>query len=175
MEKTLPHFIYVSDEYAREIFTKGTVKCDCCEKMSDYSYIGPIHMPGTADPILCPWCIHDGSAAKKYQASFNELYDGELAASIHTIVREQTPGYCTWQDLSWATHCHDACVYHGDATTEDVALASEQTRKQWMNDYAMREEDWSHFMKDHQPHSDQGVYKFICRHCNLVIFNWDFS
>ncbi len=174
MGRELPPFTYVSDEYVKTVFVKTTSTCDCCQKESPYSYSGPIYVAGNKDITLCPWCIHDGSAAKKYQASFNEIYDEELAELIVTTVREQTPGYNSWQDQCWATHCNDACVYHGDATSEDVAEASEQTRQQWMHDYEQDAESWSYFMRDYHPGGDQGVYKFICRHCSLVVFNWDF-
>ncbi|EJO0604148.1 CbrC family protein [Salmonella enterica] len=175
MERALPQFTYVSDEYVKIVFVKTTSICDCCKRESHYRYSGPIYMTGDNDISLCPWCIHDGSAAKKYQASFNEIYGEELAESVITKVCEQTPGYNSWQDQSWATHCNDACVYHGDATSEDVAEASAQTRQQWMRYYEQDAESWSHFMKDYRPGGDQGVYKFICRHCGLVVFNWDFS
>lgn len=175
MEKALPTFTYVSEKYAHKIFKKNTVKCDSCQQTSDYVYTGPIYMPGDTEPTLCPQCIHDGSAAKKYRASFNEIDGRGLETSIRNAVCKKTPGYSSWQDQNWATHCHDACVYHGDASEKDVAEASEQTRAQWMEYYDMQEDDWSHFMKDYRPDGDQGVYKFICRHCNLVIFNWDFS
>jgi len=69
----------------------------------------------------------------------------------------------------------DACVYHGDASAKDVADASAETRQKWMSDYEMDEESWSQFMADYKPGGDQGVYKFVCRHCELVMFNWDFS
>lgn len=53
--------------------------------------------------------------------------------------------------------------------------ANEQTRQQWMRDYGQDVESWAHFMDGYQPGGDQGMYKFRCRHCGLVVFNWDFS
>ena len=60
-------------------------------------------------------------------------------------------------------------------TGRHVGNAGEQTRQQWMRAYAQDAESWDHFMKGYQPGGDQGVYKFRCRHCNQLVFNWDFS
>lgn len=175
MEKPLPHFTYITDAYARTVFLKNTITCDCCRQESRYHYDGPFYTAAEGEIALCPWCIHDGSAAAKYDASFNDLYGKSLAEAVVTAVCEQTPGYSSWQDQTWATHCRDACVYHGEATAQDVAGANEQSRQQWMRDYGQDAESWAHFMDGYQPGGDQGVYKFCCRHCGLVVFNWDFS
>ncbi|PLR33282.1 hypothetical protein CYR55_16990 [Chimaeribacter californicus] len=175
MEKSLPKFIYITDDYAGTVFLKNSIMCDCCQKESPYQYNGPVYSVEEGEITLCPWCIHDGSAAEKYAASFNDIYDESLEEAIITTVCEQTPGYSSWQDQGWAAHCKDACVYHGDASAQDVADASEPTRQKWMRDYEQDAESWDHFMKGYQPGGDQGVYKFHCRHCDLIIFNWDFS
>lgn len=175
MNRSLPQFTYLSDDFTRNVFIQQSATCHCCGKDTEHHYNGTIYRVGDSDITLCPWCIHDGSAAAKYACSFNDLYDEALHDAIAAEVCERTPGYSSWQDQSWVTHCNDACVYHGDASAKDVADASAETRQKWMSDYEMDEDSWSQMMAGYQPGGDQGVYKFVCRHCGLVSFNWDYS
>lgn len=175
MSNSLPTFTYATDQHVQTMFASGPATCDCCQKATQYRYTGRLYRRGNSKMVLCPWCIHDGSAALNYQASFNDLYDESVDAAIAAEVCERTPGYSSWQDQRWATHCGDACVFHGDASAQDVANASDETRQAWMDDYQQSAQNWAEFMQDYQPGGDQGVYKFVCRHCGLVKFNWDFS
>ncbi len=43
--------------------------CECCGEVRGYKYTGSVYAR-TAVDILCLWCIADGSAAEKFDASF---------------------------------------------------------------------------------------------------------
>ena len=63
---------------------------------------------------LCPECIANGEAARKYDGSFQDDFsvdDGvddpeKLDELIH-----RTPGYSGWQQEYWRAHCGDYCAY----------------------------------------------------------------
>ena len=65
---------------------------------------------------LCPECIANGEAARKYDGSFQDdfsLDDGvddleKLDELIH-----RTPGYSGWQQEYWRAHCGDYCAFLG--------------------------------------------------------------
>lgn len=70
------------------------VECDCCEQPTSVYYTGPFF---SVDDIeyLCPWCIADGSAAKKFAGSFQDkasiegvgttYYDNDGTATTHSL------------------------------------------------------------------------------------------
>ncbi|EMH2329893.1 CbrC family protein [Citrobacter freundii] len=87
----------------------------------------------------------------------------------------RTPGFFTWQDQEWGTHCNDACEFHGNATAQDIIDADDKTIRIWMEIYEQNRNDWDSFMNGYAPGGDQGVYKFICKHCSPIVLNWDLS
>jgi uncharacterized protein CbrC (UPF0167 family) len=127
---------------------------------------------------LCPWCIADGSAAQKFAASFSDdhpLLEAGVAPAIVEEVTARTPGYFSWQQEQWLTHCNDACEFHGDASVEDVKTAGAETKQQWLHDYEQDEKGWVWATDGYQPKGDSALYKFKCRHCGLILFGWDMS
>lgn len=52
---------------------------------------------------VCSWCIADESAAAKWSAVFNDLYDVDDDIPEHVIetIEQRTPGYETWQGNRW--------------------------------------------------------------------------
>lgn len=67
---------------------------------------------------LCPWCIADGSAASKYNATFfdAEFCDGnvktvELPAEWQRIVFGCTIGFATNNPIGWWVHCGEPAEY----------------------------------------------------------------
>lgn len=75
-------------------------------------YRGPIYCTSDVDEV-CPWCIHDGSAAAKWDASFNDTYSypDTVPQSIVKTVAERTPGFVTWQGNHWLFSERDALVF----------------------------------------------------------------
>src|SRR5690606_26052405 len=77
------------------------------------------------DESLCPWCIADGSAAKKFGAAFfddDAIDDGAPQAAVEEICR-RTPGYSSFQGGRWPVCCGDAAAYH-----EPVGIAEIRSR-----------------------------------------------
>src|SRR5205823_9931792 len=87
--------------------------CARCKKKLGYIYTGPVYSEEDLDDALCPWCIADGSAHKKFDATFvdSEAFaDDAPDAAIDEIV-ERTPGFNTWQSESWPCCCGDAAAF----------------------------------------------------------------
>ena len=74
-------------------------------------------------PYLCPECIANGEAARKYDGSFQDDFsvdDGvddpeKLDELIH-----RTPGYSGWQQEYWRAHCGDYCAYLGHVGAREL-------------------------------------------------------
>ena len=82
----------------------------------------PVHRLGLRDRALwigdrpanlCPWCIADGSAARKFGSEFVGDIEGEVPASVEEELNLRTPGYLSWHCERWQICCGDACAYLG--------------------------------------------------------------
>jgi uncharacterized protein len=176
MTESLPTFRYHPDPVATGMVVTSGIVCICCERARGYIYIGPVYSIEQLNECFCPWCIADGSASKKFDASFADSYpliqaglDNEIVEEVHL----RTPGYSSWQQESWLSHCNDACEFHGDASVFDVANASPETKSNWIADYEQDDKGWLWVTEGYQPGGDSALYKFKCRNCQLILFGWD--
>ena len=175
MRPELPFFRYHPDPLATGAVKPGAVRCACCGEQRGYVYVGPVYGEAELDESLCPWCIADGSAARKLGASFADDHPLLQARVPELIVQEvnlRTPAFSSWQQEHWLAHCGDACSFLGDASVEDVANASEGTKLAWQKEYGLGEGDWLHITMGYQPRGDQAFYKFKCLHCEAVLLGW---
>jgi uncharacterized protein len=178
ISEVLPQFTYHPDPLATGMIKASTTSCLCCGQARGYIYFGPVY--GERDDLdncICPWCIADGRAAAA-GATFVDsrpLESAGLSIEIQEKVSLRTPGYVSWQQESWLSHCGDACAFHGDASIEDISGVSKATMEDWMSEYGLKESDWQDITKGYEPGGDPAFYKFACRHCELIRLGWDCS
>src|SRR5690606_11570752 len=99
---SLPLFKYNPHAEKLGIIKKENTNCPVCERERENVYQGPFYSVNQVEGI-CPWCIKDGSAAKKYDGEFQD------AASCEDVDKEEylvelttrTPGYSGWQQEIW--------------------------------------------------------------------------
>lgn len=121
----LPRFKYNPDPINARVIEKNKTHCPVCDKEKEYVFVGPFYSIEEVEGI-CPWCIHDGSASKKYDGDFFDaasLESVENNAYIDELVH-RTPGYIGWQQESWLSHCGDFCAfidYVGWEEIKDIA------------------------------------------------------
>ena len=171
----LPRFTYHPDPVATGAVEKSDAECACCGKARGYVYAqAPYCEEDDLEGAICPWCIADGSAAKKYDATFVQEVENGAPDSVVKEIMERTPGYESWQGEIWLTHCNDACEFHGDMSRADLAALSPEAEAQFLaeNDFI---DDWPEFKKHYAPKGDTALYKFVCRHCGLVRIGVDMS
>ena len=114
----LPAFRYHPNPLETGAFEESAdgVVCDCCGKTTHIFYTAPFYAVEDI-AYLCPECIANGEAARKYDGSFQDDFsvdDGvddpeKLDELIH-----RTPGYSGWQQEYWRAHCGDYCAYLGN-------------------------------------------------------------
>jgi uncharacterized protein CbrC (UPF0167 family) len=172
----LPYFQFHPDPLATGAVRASQAVCVCCGMARGYIYFGPVYAIEELNEKLCPWCIADGSSASKLGASFADSYPLVQAGVSNDVVEEinlRTPGYESWQQESWLSHCGDACEFHGDATSVDVSAASDETKQQWKTEYKQDEGGWQWATDGYRPGGSSAFYKFQCRHCRLILLGWD--
>lgn len=162
----LPIFKYNPDAVMHGIIKKESVTCPICNEQRAYVYDGPFFAEEEVDGI-CPWCIHDGSAAVKYNGEFVD------AGSIDDVGDDdkleeltlRTPSYTGWQQEQWASHCDDYCAFKGYVGWKEIKPFKDELEDDLeliMDDFGYDEDE----LKENLVNTSgmQG-YLFQCLHC----------
>ena len=120
--KDLPKFRYHLDPIITGAFEEGEAKtCPCCgEKNTVYYSMMPYCIENVEN--LCPNCISNGEAARKYDATFiqDAEWGGESDNKKDDELFHCTPGYMSWQGEHWLSCCDDYCAYLGTVGTREL-------------------------------------------------------
>jgi uncharacterized protein CbrC (UPF0167 family) len=137
-------------------------------------YAGPAESEkhGTLSGMLCPWCVADGSAARRFEASFT---DATAVTGVPEIVQEaletRTPGIAGMGHKHWVGCCGDATAYLGRVGAEELrgsfAPALPAVREAMERQYQVYGEERDR-MVDGLRRNGASAYVFQCLHCNTV-------
>src|SRR5262245_24485003 len=108
-DSSLPSFRYHPDPLGSGSIIASDHACLCCGRARGYVYRGPVYAETALDDRLCPWCIADGSAHRRFDAVFTDaegIADGAPASAIKEV-EQRTPGYAAWQSEQWPVCCGD--------------------------------------------------------------------
>jgi len=173
----LPSFRYHPDPLFTGSIIQSNTKCSACGQSQGYIYTSTVYSSHNLEDEICPWCIADGSAAQKFKATFCDdllLIEAGIDAAIIQEVTTWTPGYDSWQQDVWLTHCNDACAFLGDASKEDVlSLAnngSQVAGVEWIDQETMRG-----IAQNYRPKGSPAFYKFKRLHCGQILYGMDFD
>ncbi len=174
----LPKFKYYRDPLVDEIFKLDPdIPCLGCSRIRGYIYTGPVYTEKNfiLENHLCPWCIADGTAAKRFGARFNDagMMD-DVTDEVRGEIEERTPGFESWQDVGWVACCKDAAAFLGEAgSTElkrDFPGAIPAVMEILEDDYGYSGKEQKEFFdaltKDDQP----TAYVFQCLHCQELLW-----
>src|SRR5678815_4566649 len=162
----LLHFKYNPEALTHGIIKKEPITCPVCHEKREYVYDGPFFSVEDVDG-LCPWCIHDGSAARKYQGEFidsgsvDDVGDDDKL----TELTQRTPSYTGWQQEQWASHCDDYCAFKGYVGWKEIKNLKEEFSddlNQIMEDFEFDEEELQENLVNG---SGMQGYLFQCLHC----------
>lgn len=109
----LPVFRYHPDPLRSGSVIASPKKCRCCKQARGFIYTGPVYSETDLDDCLCPWCIADGKASQKFDATFMDteaIAEGAPESAV-TEICERTPGYNSWQSGYWPVCCDDATAF----------------------------------------------------------------
>ncbi|WP_164208593.1 CbrC family protein, partial [Stenotrophomonas maltophilia] len=146
-----PAFTYHPNAYALS-FEEVDGICDCCGQPRTLRYRGPFYTRLRPD-YLCPWCIADGRAAASYEGEFTGWSDIEgvspdpadpppsIARELLLEICERTPGYPSWQQSVWLSHCERPCAFLGFAGRDDLLPILDQVRPD-VAEVNPRDADW---------------------------------
>jgi uncharacterized protein len=118
----LPQFKYHPNAYELDIFSKEKGVCSICEEERDLKYTSSFYSIDEPE-YICPWCIHDGSAALEYEGEFNDsegIEDLSIDEELIAEVAKRTPSYTSIQQEVWLAHCNEPCAFIGYADSETI-------------------------------------------------------
>ncbi|MBV8836399.1 MAG: CbrC family protein, partial [Alphaproteobacteria bacterium] len=103
----LPVFAYHPDPIASGSIVASPAECVCCGEARGFIYTGPAYCEAELEEALCPWCIADGSAHQKFDASFADaaLFPDGIARETIEAIAFRTPGFNGWQQERWLGCC----------------------------------------------------------------------
>ena len=162
--KDLPFFKYHPDPLETGSFEEGEEKiCPCCGNKSKVYYSS---FPYCSEDVeyICPTCISNGEAARKFDAEFvqNAEWHGENDEEKDDELFHRTPGYMSWQGEYWLSCCDDYCAYMGTVGTRE--LKAMDIADEVIEEYVQRgafEDIGGYLVKD----GPMCGYLFKCIHC----------
>jgi uncharacterized protein len=109
----LPIFKYHRDPIQSGSIVESKKACECCGEARGCIYTGPVYCEEDLDDAICPWCIADGSASRKFGATFVDeaALPDDLTEAVVEEVARRTPGYNAWQGERWFSCCKDAMTF----------------------------------------------------------------
>lgn len=162
----IPPFRYHPNPLATGAFDESEegMICDCCGKTTHICYQAPFYSVENVN-CLCPVCISNGNAAKKFDGAFQDDYsvDGgvEDMDRLDELIH-RTPGYCGWQQEYWRAHCGDYCAYLGRVGAVELKALG-------IMDEVLDDPLWNDEQKELIRNSVNGgsfqCYLFQCLHC----------
>jgi len=170
----LPTFRYHPDPVATGSIEPSDEECEACGQARGYKYAGTPYCEDEVE-VVCPWCIADGTAARKFHAEFTDRADiggygdwDHVSGDVAAEVAERTPGFSGWQQERWWTCCGDAAAYLGPAGKKELLDYGTQAVEAIKAEAGYEGEDWDFYFngmhKDHGP----TAYVFRCLHCSKL-------
>jgi len=175
---SLPTFRYHPDPIATGSVIASDETCVCCEQERGYIYTANTYCEEDLENALCPWCIADGSAAKRFDATFSydgPLLDAGVSEEVIEEVTRRTPGFISWQQEEWLCCCDDACEFHGDPTRAHLAALTGAPLDDLLELGQWTPEEWAEFLTAYEPGGSPAIYHFVCRHCKQPKYGLDFD
>src|SRR4051812_17448690 len=172
----LPNFRYHPDPLKTGSIKPSSAECVCCGKSRGYIYAGPVYAIEEYDKSICPWCIADGSAHEKFDASFQDdagvggggAWD-EAPEEVVEEVAFRTPGFSGWQQEQWWTHCGDAAQFLGRAGHAELEAAGLEAIAAIQESTGLDDgEEWEEFFAALDKDSSPTAYLFKCSTCGQL-------
>lgn len=172
-----PKFKYHPDPISTGAIKESDEVCECCGEARGYVYTSSLYAEEEVE-FICPWCIADGSAAKKFDGMFSDdypLHEAGVPEEVISEVCEKTPGYNSWQQEVWQAHCGTACEFHGDAEKEELAKLEGEALEKFLSAEMIKPDVWKNILEHYEKGGNPAVYKFKCTDCSEVIYTIDFT
>jgi uncharacterized protein CbrC (UPF0167 family) len=171
VQPSLPVFRYYRDPFGTGAFEPCDDPCDCCGRARGYRYQGFLYAEEEIETI-CPWCVADGSAARKFDGIFVD--DEGLSRCRPRALAEltkRTPEFFAFQGAKWLVHCGEPAVYLTPAGYAELKRYGEETLQSVKDNLPidMSEKQKQGFLRSLRRDGSCVAHVFECLHCQKVI------
>jgi len=167
----LPVFRYHPDPLASGSVIQSSAKCRRCKKSRGYIYTANVYSEDELTDALCPWCIADGSAFEKFDATFvdSEAFADEIPEEVLDEVTQRTPGFNAWQSEHWPVCCKDATAFLAPVGIAEIRANYREVEYEVLN-YVIHDLEISggaatRMVESLKKDSSPTAYLFRCLHC----------
>ena len=182
MNNELPLFKYHPYPLKTGNATEKQFVCLCCDRDQRYAYVGPVYSRHDIERgSICLGCIANGSAAERFDAQFTGYIDENESISKEALdeLYKKTPGYVSWQEQIWLTHCGDICEFHGDFDSIELqkTYQDEENRFYLKKSLGCNDQELTEIVLGYDPirSTQPSFYKFKCLICEKVLVHTDFT
>lgn len=179
-DTVLPTFRYHPAPLETEAIEESDATCIVCERERGYIYTSSPYAVEEYDECICPWCIHDGSAAAKLNAEF---FDGAgvgdngswspVSADVIETITKRTPSFIGWQQERWWTHCNDAAVFLGRVGRAEIEGHGPAALASFRRAAGLEGDDQEQILDLLDADDSPTGYLFQCLHCGEFGGYWD--
>jgi uncharacterized protein len=173
----LPVFAYHPDPMATGSIKPSEQACACCARRRGFVYTGPVYSVEEVE-ALCPWCIADGRAAERFDATYCDVIPPPgIADAVVDTIAKRTPGFNGWQQERWLFHCGDGAMFLGPAGARELrgdeqALASLRAE---LAEYRWIDQQIAGYLDALDRDGQPVAYLFECRSCGTHLAYSDFA
>src|SRR5215831_4238076 len=102
VSEALPAFRYHPDPVGTGFVAPASTACAVCGRQRGFIYTGPVYAVDDLQRKVCPWCVADGSAAERFDATFTDAgTPADVPAPVTEEIIRRTPGFTAWQQEHW--------------------------------------------------------------------------
>jgi uncharacterized protein len=118
----LPVFRFHPEPIRSGSVIESRVRCRSCRAARGFIYTGPVYAERELGDALCPWCIADGSAHEKFDATFvdSEAFAENSPETAITEITQRTPGFSAWQTEQWQSCCGEPAAFLTPAGIKEI-------------------------------------------------------
>lgn len=175
--ESVPRFRFYADPVGDGQITESSEACASCGRSRGWISNAALYSDTVPDDAMfCPWCIADGSAAARFDGSFNEL-EAAVASGGDELTR-RTPNFESWQDLSWPVHCDVPAVYLGQPTGAEInaeAAIRSAVERDLAESGELSPDQIEDVIDTCGPDSSARVYLFRCEQCSQHLARQDYD
>lgn len=182
MTMNLPNFKYHPDPIKTDSIKVSDVSCECCKRQMGYVYSGSLYSASDVSDV-CPWCIANGEAHQMFDIQFTTLEpaifdpenppEQECSDAACEELLHRTPGFSSFQEQSWLSHCGDFCAFHGLATVGDFKRISDQEKARFADVEYLTDAHIATLQEGADDTEHHYYFKFVCLNCSEVMFQSD--
>ena len=166
-----PTFKYHPDPIATGSVAESDTQCLCCERKSGFIYTGPVYAFEDLDNKICHWCIADGTAAEKFDATFVDeeaVGEDELSVETQDKVARRTPGFAGWQQERWLSCCNDAAAFLGPMGRKELEELGPAAIVALQQSTGLDGEELNTFFAALDRGNGPTAFVFKCLHCSAL-------